>query len=207
MFSFNINAQEIKDLTFSAGINMANLTYGSDLKDGLDAMNATIKPVIGISVSADASFELSDILDLNTGLSFMQKGGAYSIDGIDSDISTKMNFIEINPSVSYNLSDEFSLYLGPYVGYALSGTQTSLEIDMTTGNTTATDEEINFEDAEYNRIDLGMNVGFSYLINEMINVSAGYSLGFADLNGADQVGDQSITTNGIRFSVGYSIQY
>ena len=187
---------------------MANLTYGSDIKDALDAMDATTKAVIGISVSADASFELSDVLDLNTGLSFMQKGGGYSIDGVDGDILTKMNFVEINPSLSYNLSDEFSLNFGPYVGYALSGTQTILDFDMTTGNSTTDDEAINFEDDEINRIDLGVNVGFSYLINEMINVSAGYSLGFADLNSGDQADlDQSIKTNGIRFSLGYSIQY
>ena len=187
---------------------MANLTYGSDIKDALDAMDATTKAVIGISVSADASFELSDVLDLNTGLSFMQKGGGYSIDGVDGDILTKMNFLEINPSLSYNFSDEFSLDFGPYVGYALSGTQTILDFDMTTGNSTTDDEAINFEDDEINRIDLGVNVGFSYLINEMINVSAGYSLGFADLNSGDQADlDQSIKTNGIRFSLGYCIQY
>jgi len=53
-------------------------------------------------------------------------------------------------------------------------------------------------------LDYGLNVGFSYVINEMLEVSAGYTLGFADLNIEDQGDDDlSMKTNGILFSVGY----
>ena len=203
LFTISLSAQ-----TFSAhaGINMANLANGSDAQEMYDAMDASSKSIIGLSVGVNASFELSDVLDLNTGLSFMQKGSALSVEGSDDDFVTKFNFLDIAPSVSYNITEALSANVGPYVGFALSGTQTVQEYDLTTGEVTTTQEAMDFDEegAEVNKLDYGLNVGVSYVINEIIAINAGYSLGLADLNGADQGEyDFSQKTNGIRLSVVY----
>tara|TARA_B110000495_G_C22876392_1_gene511132 strand:- start:180 stop:869 length:690 start_codon:yes stop_codon:yes gene_type:complete len=198
----------------NAGVNLANLTHGSDMQDLQDAAEATSNMIIGISVGATGTFELSDVLDLNAGISYIQKGTTLSLDytgdGEDEDISTKLNFIDIAPSLSYKITNELSASIGTYVGFALSGTQDDLEFeyDMTTGEiiTTITSEAIDFEEDEVGTLDYGLNIGVSYVLNEMIAINAGYSLGLADLNaeGGEFDGqDYSKKTNGIYFSVGY----
>ena len=71
---------------------------------------------------------------------------------------------------------------------------------------TITSEAIDFEEDEVGTLDYGLNIGVSYVLNEMIAINAGYSLGLADLNaeGGEFDGeDYSKKTNGIYFSVGY----
>ena len=144
------------------------------------------------------------------GISYIQKGSTFSFDltgdGEDLNLSTKLNFIDIAPSVSYKITNELSASIGTYVGFALSGTQDDFEIDITTGETTTTSEAIDFEGDEIVRLDYGLNVGVSYVLNEMIAINAGYSLGLSDLNAIAaefEDGDHSKKTNGIYFSVGY----
>ena len=94
--------------------------------------------------------------------------------------------------------------MGPYVGFALSGTQDVAEIDLITGETSIKSEAIDFEESEINTLDYGLNIGVSYVLNEIFVINTGYSIGFADLNGGDQGGlDLSEKTNGIYFSIGY----
>ena len=62
--------------------------------------------------------------------------------------------------------------------------------------------EIDFEAANLNQIDFGINIGVSYIINETIDLRTGYSLGFADLDDSD-VDNSSIKTNGVFLKVGY----
>ena len=198
---FNLSAQTVG---LKAGFNLGNITWGSDAKDALVAMNATSNMMIGISVGATGSFELSDILTLNTELNFTQKGTKLSIDGFDDDLSTKINFIDIIPAISYKITDVLSASMGPYVGFALSGTQDVAEIDLITGETSIKSEAIDFEESEINTLDYGLNIGVSYVLNEIFVINTGYSIGFADLNGGDQGGlDLSEKTNGIYFSIGY----
>ena len=125
---------------------------------------------------------------------------------MDDDFLTKINFIDIAPSTSFKISEGFSANVGPYIGFALSGTQTVQEIDITTGEITTASEAIDFEEDEIGTLDYGLNVGVSYVLNEMIAINAGYSLGLADLNAEAAEfddGDHSQKTNGIYFSVGY----
>ena len=195
-----------------AGLNMANITNGSDLQEMYDEVGVKNNMMIGISVGATGTFELSDVLDLNAGISYIQKGTTLSVDftgdGEDENISTKLNFIDIAPSVSYKITNELSASIGTYVGFALSGTQDEIEIDITNGEliTTITSEAIDFEEDEIGTLDYGLNIGVSYVLNEMIAINAGYSLGLADLNaegGEFDDEDYSQKTNGIYFSVGY----
>ena len=160
--------------------------------------------ILGISVGATGLFELSDLMNLSAELNFTQKGTKASMEGMDDDFVTKINFIDIAPSASFKINEGFSANVGPYIGFALSGTQTVQEIDLITGETTITSEAIDFEEDEIGTLDYGLNVGVSYVLNEMIAINAGYSLGLADLNAAEQ-GDDDLSqkTNGIYFSVGY----
>ncbi|MBT3417405.1 MAG: PorT family protein [Flavobacteriales bacterium] len=189
-----------------AGLNMANTTNGSDLQEMYDAFEIKNNMMLGISVGATGSFEISDLMNLSAELNFTQKGTKASMGGVDDDFVTKINFIDIVPSASFKIAEGFSANVGPYIGFALSGTQTVQEIDLITGETTTTSEAIDFEEDEIGTLDYGLNIGVSYVLNEMIAINAGYSLGLADLNaegGEFDDEDYSQKTNGIYFSVGY----
>ncbi len=193
--SFAVSAQ-----TFGvkAGLNMSSMSYGSDL----DAFSDEANSLIGFSLGATAAFELSDVIDLDASLAFIQKGNSVSFG--DDDLKTRFNFIELTPMAAYNITEELAIMAGPYIGFAISGTQDALEIDLFSGESTVTSEDIDFDASEINTLDYGLNIGVSYILNEMIDIRAGYSLGLADMNAADQ-GDLDLSqkNNGIYFTVGY----
>ena len=187
--------------SISVGGNMANVTLGSDLEESFINFGITKKGILGISGSFLTSFEIGDLMYFEPELSFVQKGWALSSDLIDDDLKWTFNFLELSPILRYGINNELSLILGPYAGYALSGTNDVSVIDAN-GNTTVTTEEIDFEDANLNQIDFGINIGVSYIINETIDLRTGYSLGFADLDDSG-VANSSVKTNGVFLKVGY----
>ena len=185
----------------SVGANMANVTLGSDLEESFTSFGITKKGILGISGSFLTSFEIGDLMYFEPELSFVQKGWALSSDLIDDDLKWTFNFIELSPILRYGINDELSLILGPYAAYALSGTN-DISVTDANGNITVTTEEIDFEAANLNQIDFGINIGVSYIINETIDLRTGYSLGFADLDDSG-VANSSVKTNGVFLKVGY----
>ena len=187
--------------SISIGGNLANVSLGSDLEESFTSLGITKNGIIGLSGSFMSSFEIGDMIYLEPELSFVQKGWMLSFDGMDDDLNTIFNFLEISPMLRYAVNDEFSIILGPVVGYALSGTNDVLEVSSN-GNTTITKEEIDFEDSGLNQIDYGLNLGISFVINETIDFRTGYSLGFANLDDSD-LENNSLKTNGIFLKIGY----
>ena len=93
----------------------------------------------------------------------------------------------------YGINDELSVILGPYAGYALSGTN---DVSVINADGSTVNTENWHKAAELNQIDFGINIGVSYIINETIDLRTGYSLGFADLDDSG-VNNSSIKTNGV----------
>ena len=172
--------------SISVGGNLANVSLGSDIEESFTSLGITKNGIIGVSGSFMSSFEIGDMMYLEPELSFVQKGWALSSELIDDDLKWTFNFLELSPMLRYGVNEEFSIILGPVVVYALSGTNDVSEIDNN-GNTTVTTEEIDFEAANLNQIDYGINIGVSYIINETIDLRTGYSLGFADLDDSELI--------------------
>ena len=187
--------------SISIGGNLANVSLGSDLEESFTSLGITKNGIIGLSGSFMSSFEIGDMIYLEPELSFVQKGWMLSFDGMDDDLNTIFNFLEISPMLRYAVNDEFSIILGPVVGYALSGKNDVLEVSSN-GNTSITSEAIDFEDSGLNQIDYGLNLGISFVINETIDFRTGYSLGFANLDDSD-LENNSLKTNGIFLKIGY----
>ena len=187
--------------SISVGGNLANVSLGSDIEESFTSLGITKNGIIGLSGSFMSSFDIGDMIYLEPELSFVQKGWMLSFDGMDDDLNTIFNFLEISPMLRYAVNDEFSIILGPVVGYALSATNDVLEVSSN-GNTTITTEEIDFENSGLNQIDYGLNLGISFVINETIDFRTGYSLGFANLDDSD-LENNSLKTNGIFLKIGY----
>ena len=202
-----LNAQNI-GLKF--GLNLAGLNFGHDLQSQFDAVDAESKTMMGLTGGVSFAFELSETVDLDVGLSFTQRGNTWSIpsftgDGTIDELSRTLNFIDIAPLFKFNYAGDFSVLIGPYVGYAISGTDDVYEIDNALNYTIVTEPIEDFEAAEINTLDYGLNFGASYVINDVVDIRAGYSLGFANLNAAEDQEDVDVSTtsNGLYLTVGY----
>lgn len=179
-----------------AGVNLASMSgLEDDLDDGFDA---AIHPLVAASIVGKIELSYSANLLLELGL--VQRGARFTIDdsGAEGDLSLTFNQIQFSPSIAFNVSDEFSIGFGPYIGHATEfTTKGSVSYD---GDTESYEEDNDFE--KENEIDYGVNVSFNYLIDDSFLISAGYSKGLMDYNSEYEGADVS-NNSGIMISVGY----
>ena len=172
VFVSNISAQSFG---LKGGIALTNFT-GSDA-DLLDAKSRT-----GVFLGAFMKLGEENIEWMPEAL-FHQKGAKE--DGGDG--SLVMNYIDIGVNGLFHINDEFALAIGPYVGYAASGT--------------ADGESIT--DWEYmNRVEFGSNLGAIYNVNDLLHLDLRYGIAFTDIGK-----EVSIRNSSIQIGVGYVFGY
>jgi hypothetical protein len=116
-------------------------------------------------------------------LLFHQKG-AKEVNGTGSLV---VNYLDIGVNGLFHINDELALAIGPYMGYAASGT---------TENGSITDWD------SVNRIEFGTNLGALYNINDLLHLDLRYGFGFTDV-----IEDVSLRNSSIQFGVGYIFGY
>jgi hypothetical protein len=116
-------------------------------------------------------------------LLFHQKG-AKEVNGTGSLV---VNYLDIGVNGLFHINDELALAIGPYMGYAASGT---------TENGSITDWD------SVNRIEFGTNLGALYNINDLLHLDLRYGFGFTDVKE-----DVSLRNSSIQFGVGYIFGY
>ena len=202
-----------------AGLNMANIVSNDD-----DADNGM---KLGMIIGGNYSMELSDAMNLDVSVAFKQSGTKETEDftGGSSTMTYSLNYLDISPSLSFNVSDAMALSFGPYLAFAMSGKVTG-ETIITNGPTTSTSESIEFGEMTLegamngtgpdgiSAMDFGINIGASFSINDAMSVSAGYALGLTNLiyidddmkDFFDAIDEDlpSIKNSGIFLTFGYS---
>jgi|TARA_B110000858_G_scaffold103541_1_gene118679 hypothetical protein len=211
-----------------AGLNLANIVNNDDDTDN------GIK--LGMIIGANYNAELSDAMSLDVSVAFKQSGtketSSESSGGVTTEGSAAyaLNYIDISPSLSFNVSDAMSLSVGPYLAFAMSGKITDEETISGAGSgidgTTSTSESIEFGEATLqgafdgtgpdgiSAMDFGINIGTTFSINDAMSVSAGYALGLTNLFSLDSdleeliesLDDEvpSIKNSGIFLTFGYT---
>ena len=185
MLTFSVSAQEFG---VQAGMNMANLS-GEDMETDMK---------MGIFGGVIAVFSLTDVMTLETGALYSEKGA--QDEEIEEEIGIKMSlafsYIVIPLNIAYSVSDQISLIAGPYVGLLIyANSKMSGEF---LGQTIDEEEDIKEDIAN---IDFGINIGASFSINESISVGVGYELGLADIGSE---GDFDATHSNIHIGMSYS---
>lgn len=165
-----------------AGFNLANFITDND--DSERDMK------IGIIIGGNYYLELLDEFSLDISLSFKQSGSQSS----DDNYKISINYLDISPSISYNVFDEFALSVGPYLAFAISGEEEangeSYSIEF--GERTYDDLMNNTAKRGVSAIDFGFNFGatisFDDVVttNDKINLNAGFALGLNNLNSIDE---------------------
>ena len=206
-----------------AGLNLANISSNND-----DADNSM---KIGIIIGGNYAIEISDAMSLNLSASFKQSGTKEEYEQsqpgykLEQTMKYNLNYLELSPSLAFNVSDAVALSFGPYLAFAMSGkveneqvVSGSLAEAVGEDGTTTQSDAIKFGDGENDdgikAMDFGLNIGATYFINDLMNVSAGYALGLTNLiyvdddmkDAADAANEDvlSLKNTGIYISFGYS---
>ena len=107
--------------------------------------------------------------------------------GIGGDFPLVLNYLDIGVNGLFHINDEFALAIGPYLGYAASGT--------------ADGESITDWDGA-NRVEFGSNLGAIYNLNDLLHLDLRYGIAFTDI--FDEV---SVRNSSIQIGIGYVFSY
>ena len=136
-------------------------------------------------------FELSDAMQLRTGALYSQKGA--TLDFLGSDITMALDYLEVPVDFAFMLGDGgFALSAGPYFAFLMSA------------KAKADGESEDIENIS--GMDLGLNFGASYLINEQILIDARYGMGLTNLSDDSTIADDYVELNGV-LSVSFAYMF
>ena len=163
-----------------AGFN--NSAIGSSDSD----INELLSSKSGMQLGGTAMFELSDAIQLRTGALYSQKGA--TLDFLGLEVTMAYDYLEVPVDFAFMLGDGgFALSAGPYFAFLMSAKMK------------ADGESEDIEDTS--AMDMGLNFGASYLINESILIDARYGMGLMNIDSSDS--DETILNGALQISVGY----
>lgn len=160
-FSFTTQAQD--RFGIKAGANFANLAFSSG---GYSSMQNSMT-AFNVGFSFETRF--SDRFILRTDALWSQKGAITP--GNVADYKTTINYLEVPFNFLYEPTYYSFIGVGPYVGYAMTGTILS----------NGQSSDIIFGDGEFKRLDYGLNLTVGYEVFEGLVLSANYSFGLANI--------------------------
>ena len=167
---------------FGTVVGLNSTAVGSsDSDDGL----AMEEGRIGMRLGGVAHIPLSDVMQLRTGLIYTQKGASDSETdgGYTTDVTLKLDYLEIPIEMAFKLGDAFTLNAGPYIAFAMNKSASidtdvpgaEAEIALMEGILSA------MVDDNVGGMDFGLNFGASYTIAETYMIGAHYGLGLMDI--------------------------
>jgi opacity protein-like surface antigen len=202
---FAASAQTNKPVTFGvkAGIAFPSMTVSS----GSASVNFDSKTSFYVGGTVD--FAVSDIISIQPGLTFINKGtklndNSISFEeeefGTDEEATLNFKYLELPVNVVANFklgSGKLFVGAGPYFAYALSAN----------GKIGSVKEDIKFgeNESEFKRSDFGLNFLAGYQLNNGFNIHAGYGLGLSSI--LDQDVSEDITFKNKVFSVGVGFSF
>ena len=166
IFSVSMTAQnydKAPKIGVKGGLSFSNL-YVDNIDD--DEM------LTGFNIGMFAKFPLSEKFAIQTEAYYTNKGAKLTYNNLLATGTTKfkLDYIEVPLLAVYNISNNFNIHAGGYVGYLISGKVTN---ESESG---AFDfvEDLNTDD--FNRIDAGLAFGLGYDFNP-INIGVRYYYG------------------------------
>ena len=145
------------------GLNLANQYF---MYSALGVASTSIRPGFHAGVLLDAP--LSKSISIQPNLLFSQKGAIFN--GTYGFTAT-YNYLELPVNVIYHINKKFMIGAGPYLGYALSGTQSGSQQSI----------DVVFGSGQAKRLDFGLNALIGYEIIDGLVISANYSLGLTNI--------------------------
>ena len=167
-----VNAQDVQ---FGAklGLNFASIT--GDNTDGFDTVTSFNYGLVAeVPLSKKFSFQPE----------VLYSGQGFSLGSDESD-TVQLDYLTVPLMGKYYLTKGLSLEAGLQVGFLVSAKQ----------------DDVNLKDS-YKGLDLGVNVGLGYKLDNGLNFSARYNVGLSDVKDVDSFSDKY--KNGVmQVSIGY----
>ena len=196
-------------LLASAVISNAQTMFGvqaganfASVKQEFGGANINSDSKVGFTIGVLANADFGSSISFRPELNFIQKGGKTSMTNTigGTTFSDKsdlvLNYIQLSPNFVYNIpagSGKVFLGLGPEFGFGISGKDKS-ESTVSNGTTTSTDKtsvdvKFNGDDnatatdgkEHLKSFDFGGNLLGGYQLSNGAFISAGYTLGFANI--------------------------
>ena len=185
-----------QDLSFGvkAGLNF------SKFKIDADGYSVSPKSIAGLNIGFYADYNLSDLLAVESGLSFEQKGYKTEEDGDKS--TNKINYLTLPINLRANIAvGDNNLYFlaGPTFGIGLSGKWKDEE------DGDKDDGSIKFgsgDDADYKRMNVGFLIGVGYELSNNIGVRLTYDMGLSNID-SDGNSDYKVKSGAFGIAVTY----
>lgn len=183
MIMLGINYHGIsQDDTMKCGLR-AGMNFSKMIVDDNIPAESTAK--IGFYVGGIFSFDIGDQWRLNPELTFALQNSEYEFDGsinttdptdpdfgntVTAEIEDIMLLVPV--MVNYFVSDSFDIEVGPQLGYVVNR-------DVSDNS-----EDLDFGNDDYDRFELGINLGLGYNLDYNYRVGVRYSYGVTKRNDA-----------------------
>ncbi|MGM9478633.1 porin family protein [Pedobacter sp. GSP4] len=161
-----------------AGVAFPNMTFSAN------GASFSYDTKTSYYVGGTVEFGLSDLISIQPGLTFIDKGtkinsSSFGFDNDDflTDDDATLNFkyleLPVNAIVNFKAGNAGKIFVGagPYFAYALSAN----------AKMGSEKEKIEFEDAGFKRTDFGLNFLAGFQLNNGLNIHAGYGLGLGNM--------------------------
>ena len=192
LVSLGVNAQSLLPTKYGikVGANIANII--STPNDGVENIDNT--SLIGVAGGFYMEIALNDKWYINPEVVYAQKGASFDYDFIhDYDVNhrdehnttneLKLAYVEFNPTISYKTPYKIALNFGPSVSYLIQSDYIPNET-----NTSAVANHELLEKSIYTEesLDVGLNLGISYYLNEDFLIDGKVSTGFMKIGQVSQ---------------------
>ncbi|MBN8786051.1 MAG: PorT family protein [Terrimonas sp.] len=174
LLSASIYAQKIR-VGISAGPVLSNMF--SKVDDEKETVDMKAGFAAGLAVNA----AITENIDIQSGLNFVQKGGKEKDDGYKFTLS--LNYVELPVNFVYHFGEKqnsFFVGLGPTLAMGISGKMKAKIEGFGTES-----EKIKFgndpDKHDFKRMDVGANILAGYHVSPNLFISAQYNHGFSNL--------------------------
>jgi hypothetical protein len=175
-----------------AGVNLASFRYSKAVS------NNSFR--VGYSLGIKTNTNFGEIMSFQPALIWNNIGGK-SKDG-DNSLTTSVNYLALPLNLAVRLGDEeggqFQIFLGPYLGYAISGTRTN----KTGSEEDSDDISFGTEMGRINPFDFGFNAGVGYKTGAAL-FNLNYGLGLNNLSNFSGSGSSKIYNSVISLNVAF----
>ena len=203
IFTLNVNAQNVKFGT-KAGLNISSIYNGE---------NVNRESRYSFHLGGLVEFKISNKIYFQPEILFSSQGAKFNYSGESIDIlggvnstffsiesTTALNYLNFPLIMKYYIFNNLSIECGPQLGFLLS-----LKTETTHTNNNAFVTETSSDKSSSNIIDLGINFGLGYKLENGIFFNSRYNFGLSAIN--KELENQIYYTkarNGVlQISVGY----
>lgn len=194
---FGVQAQDEVSIGAKAGVNFAKLT-GDDVEDADGRTGFHIGAIVEIPITEKFSVQ-PEVMYSQQGLQSEDNE-----DGIESEATVKLDYINVPIMGKYYVAEGFSLEAGPQFGFRAKAEQ-EFEVSGSVGGVDFSDEGTEDISDSIAGFDLGAAVGAGYELNSGLFFQARYIIGLSNVDDSDEGGlfEDDLTNSNLQFSVGF----